>query len=59
MMKWQTFKGAWYEKSFKDDWLNLSIQVGIIEIYAITKKVFNGWNIITDKKPLQRKHPDA
>ena len=32
-----------------DDWLILSIQVGIIEIYAITKKVFKGWNIITDK----------
>ncbi len=49
-MKWYTFKGASYEKSFKDDWLNLRIHVGVIEIYAITKIVFKGWKFITDKK---------
>jgi hypothetical protein len=59
MMKWSTFKGAWYEKSFKDDWLNFRIHVGQIEMYANTKTVFLGWKFITDEKPLQRKHPDA
>ena len=58
-MKWQMFKGALYEKSFKYDWLSLSGHVGVIEIYAITKKLFQKWNYITDKKPLQWKHPDA
>ncbi len=47
--------GTWYE----NDWLSLSSQVGLIGMYAITKKVFYEWNFITDKKPLQRKHPDA
>jgi hypothetical protein len=37
---WSTFKGAWYEKSFYYDWLSLSIQVGLILIYAISNIVY-------------------
>ncbi len=50
-MKWLTFKGAWYEKSFKYDWLSLSSAVGLIEMYANTKKDFSECTFITDKNP--------
>ncbi len=49
MMKLQTFQGELYVKSFKYDWLSLSIQVGLIPMYAITNIVYKECNFITDK----------